>query len=89
MGSASHLHKGLRISVPFQDSSEVVLFNLYVLSLGNVSCSVEEAGDNALFHMAWVVRGEVQVSVCVGGLSVDADVKGSIVLAVEECVQER
>ena len=47
------------------------------------------AGDNALFHMAWVVRGEVQVSVCVGGLSVDTYVKGSIVLAVEECIQER
>ena len=47
------------------------------------------AGDNALFHMAWVVGGEVQVSVCVGGLSVDTYVKGSIVLAVEECIQER
>ena len=52
VGSAGHLHKGLRISVPFQDSSEVVLFDLDVLSLGNVSRSVEEAGDNALFHMA-------------------------------------
>ena len=37
----------------------------------------------------WMVRGEVQVSVCVGGLSVDAYVKGSIVLAMEECVQEQ
>ena len=37
----------------------------------------------------WVVRGEVQVSVCVGELSVDAYVKGSIVLAMEKCVQER
>ena len=82
------LHKDLRISVPFQDSSEVVLFNLYILPLGNASRSLEEAGDNPLFHMAWVVRGEVQVSVCVGGLSVDTYVKGSIVIAVEECVQE-
>ena len=49
---------------------------------------MEEAGDNALFHMAWVVRGEVQILACVGGLSVDAYVKGSIVLAVEECVQK-
>ena len=86
---ASHLYKGLGVSIPFQASSEVVLFNLYIVPLGNGSCSVEEAGDNALFHMAWVVRGEVQISVCVGGLSVDAYVKGSIVLAVEECVQER
>ena len=30
-----------------------------------------------------------KISVCVGGLSVDAYVKGSIVLAVEECVQKR
>ena len=71
-----------------QDSSEVILFNLYIrLPLGDDSRSVEEAGDHALFHMAWVVR-EVQISVRVGGLSVDAYVKGSIVLAVEECVQE-
>ena len=50
---------------------------------------MEEAGENVLFHMVWVVRGEVQISVCVGGLSVDAYiyVKGSIILAVEECVQ--
>ena len=39
--------------------------------------------------VAWVVRGEVQVSVSVGGLSVDAYVKGSIVLVVEDCIQER
>ena len=64
----------------------MVLFNLYIFPLVNGSRSVEEAGDNALFHMAGVVRGEVQVSVCVGGLSVDAYVKGSIVLAMEECV---
>ena len=37
----------------------------------------------------WMVRGEVQVSVYVGELSVDAYVKGFIVLAMEECVQER
>ena len=36
----------------------------------------------------WMVRGEVQVSVYVGGLSVYANVKGSIILAIEECVQE-
>ena len=88
-GVSGHLYKGLRISIPFQDSSEVVLFNLYIIPLGNGSYSVEEAGNNALFHMAWVVRGEVQVSVCVVGLSVDAYVKRSIVLAVEECIQER
>ena len=87
MGPAGHLYKGLRISVPFQDSSEVVFFNLYILPLGDGSGMVEEAGDNTLFHMAWMVR-EVQISVCVGGLSVDAYVKGSIILAVEECVQE-
>ena len=62
---------------------------MYILPLGDGLCSVEEAGDNTFFHMAWVVRGEVQVLVSVGGLSVDAYVKGSIVLAVEECVQER
>ena len=73
MRPAGHLYKGLRISVPFQDSSEVVLFNLYILPLGDGSCSVEEAGDNTFFHMTWVVRGEVQISVCVGGLSVDAE----------------
>ena len=50
---------------------------------------MEEAGENTLFHMVWVVRREIQISVCVGGLSVDAYVKGSIILAVEECVQER
>ena len=84
MGPAGHLYNGLRI--PFQYSSEVVLFNLYTLPDG--SCSVEKAGDNTLFHMAWVVR-EVQISVCVGGLSVYSYVKGSIIVAVEECVQER
>ena len=78
--------QNLKISFPFQDSSEVVLFNLYIFLLVNGSRLVEEAGDNALFHMAWVVRGEVQVSVCVGGLSVDAYVKGSIILVMEECV---
>ena len=51
--------------------------------------AMEEAGENTLFHMVWVVRREVQISVCVGGLSVDAYVKGSIILVVEECVQER
>ena len=35
-----------------------------------------------------MVRGELQILVCVGGLSVDVYVKGSIVLAVEECVPE-
>ena len=67
----------------------MVFFNLYILPLGDSSCSMEEAGDNALFHVAWVVRGEVQISVYVGGLSVDAYVEESIILAVEECVQER
>ena len=57
-------------------------------SLSNGSWSVEEAGDNT-FHVAWVVRGEVQILVCVGGLSVDTYVKGSIILVVKECVQER
>ena len=71
VGFAGHLCKGLRISIPFQDSSGVVLFNLCMLPLGNGSRSVEEAGENTLFHMAWVVRREVQISVCVGGLSVD------------------
>ena len=63
-----------------QDSPEVVFFNLYILPLGDGLCSVEEAGDNALFHMAWMVR-EVQISVCVGGLSVDAYVKGSMLMS--------
>ena len=43
-----------------------MVFNLYILPLGDGSCSVEEAGDDALFHMVWMVRGEVQISVCVG-----------------------
>ena len=47
-----------------------------------------KAGDNTLFHMACVMRGQVRISVFVGGVSVDTYVKGSIVLAVE-CVQER
>ena len=64
--------KGLKISIPFKDSSEVVLFSLYILSLGDGLRSVEEPGDHTLFHVAWVVKGEVQISVCVGGLSVDA-----------------
>ena len=80
--------QNLKISFPFEDSSEVVLFNLYIFPLGNGSRSVKEAGDNGLFHMAWVVRGKVQVLVCVGGLSVDACVKGSFILAMEECVWE-
>ena len=61
---------------------------MYILPFRDGLCSVEEAGDNAFFHKEWVVR-EVQVSVSVGGLSVDAYVKGSIILAVEECIQER
>ena len=86
--SAGHLYKGLRISIPFQDSSDVFLFDLYILPLGDGSRSVEEVGDNALFHKAWVVKGEVQISVCVGGLSVNSYVKESTILAVEECVLE-
>ena len=54
--------------IPFQDSSELVLFSLYILPLGDGLHSVEEAGDHALFHMAWLVRVEVQILVCVGGL---------------------
>ena len=48
VGFAGHLYKGLRISVPFQDSSEVVLFSLYILLLDNGSCLVEEARDHTL-----------------------------------------
>ena len=55
VGFAGHLYKGLRT---FQDSSEVVLFSLYILLLDNGSCSVEEAGDHTLFQMAWMVRGK-------------------------------
>ena len=57
MGFAGRLYKGLRIYISFQDSSEVVPFNLYIVPLGDGSHSVEEAGDHALFHIAWVMRG--------------------------------
>ena len=58
------------------------------LPIGPGTAIFTKAGDNALFHMACMMRGQVWISVFVGGVSVDTYVKGSIVLAVE-CVQER
>ena len=67
----------------------MVLFKLYMLPLSDGLHSVKETGDHTLFHMVWVMRGEVQILVCVGGLSVDAYIKGSFVLVVEESVQKQ
>jgi len=49
---------------------------------------MKEAGDHVLFYMAWMVRGEVLILVSVDGLFVDADIKRTIILVVEDSVQE-
>ena len=75
--------------VSLQDSSVVLFFCFHALALSDGSCSVEEARDHTFLHVPRMVEGEVQVPVCMCGLPVDTNVKGSIVLVVEESVQER
>ena len=57
---AGHLHECFWVLIFLQDSSEV-FFNLYITTLSDGSCPVEEA----FLHMAWAVGREVQVLVCV------------------------
>ena len=76
-------------SISSSEVGVVILFLQVILGAGDTLGPVIQAPDRTSFDMGRMVGPEVQVLVCVSGLSVDNDLQAAVTLNLKKCFQKR